>query len=242
MKQLFRLDEPQSFFKGEKKIEFYKDLKDNKGNIRDRWNYSKYQADLRSVLYEISGGECTFCGKKVSEIDFDIEHYLPKKFFPYLSYDFGNYLCSCKYCNQVLKKNFYPESLETIREKLGEPILVDEIEGIIPFDKKEILNTNTDRIIDPTFDEVDKLLEFDPLSCNYRIINSNTIGKNTNKMFFLHREFVVTIQKISSKIQKEILRGSTKEDIMDWANICGYSFYIDKLYDFWADFLRHNFA
>ena len=33
MKQLIRLDEPESFFKNEKKIEFYKDLRDSNGKI-----------------------------------------------------------------------------------------------------------------------------------------------------------------------------------------------------------------
>lgn len=110
-----RLSEPTSFFKG-LKIEFYKDLKDNHNNIRDRWNYPTYQADVKKVLFDATNGECAFCGDKVSENDFDVEQYLPKKFFPYLSYSFENYLCCCKNCNQNLK-DYYRNHLK-IKEKI----------------------------------------------------------------------------------------------------------------------------
>ena len=138
MKQLIRLEEPESFFKNEKKIEFYKDLRDSNGKIRSRWNLPTYQEDIKKVLFNTTGGECAFCGKKVSESDFDVEHYLPKEQFPYLAYSFENYLCSCKHCNQSLKKTYYPKSLDSIKQSLGESILVNEIDGIIAYNKKEI--------------------------------------------------------------------------------------------------------
>ncbi len=236
MKQLKRINEPDSFFKSDIKIDFYKKLRDKNGKIRTRWNLPNYRNEIRQVLIETSAGECAFCGKKVNNDDFDIEHYLPKEYFPYLSYYFDNYLCSCKSCNQNKKKSYFPKSLENIKEKLGDPILKDKIENIIPYNRKKILKETTDRIIEPTFDKINEHLEFEPLSCNYLIVNQSNIGYETNKMFFDHREFVSRLQKISEQVLKEINSGTPKEIILQWAEILGYSFYIEKLYDFWIAF------
>lgn len=235
MKQLERLKEPDSFFRGEKKVQFYKDLRDSNGKIRDRWNLTAYQNDLKISLSKISSGECVFCGKYVGDRNFDIEHFLPKEHFPYLSYSFDNYLCSCKYCNQNIKKSFYPKSLDAIKDKLGERILAGEIERIIPYEKNEVLSKTVDRIIEPTFDNISEHLKFEPLSCSYLVINNSFIGKETNRMFFLHREFVKTLQQLSELIYNNIKNGVQREDILEWSKICGYSFYIEELYEYWID-------
>ena len=60
MKQLIRLEEPESFFKNEKKIEFYKDLRDSSGKIRSRWNLPTYQEDIKKVLFNTTNGECAY--------------------------------------------------------------------------------------------------------------------------------------------------------------------------------------
>jgi hypothetical protein len=154
--------------------------------------------------------------------------------FPYLSYSFENYLCCCKHCNQSLKRTYYPKSLEDRREKLGEAILVGEIDGIIAFDKKEILEKTTDRIIEPTFDKIDEHLEFEPISGCY--VEKSKIGTETNKMFFIHREFVKILQDISEVVMEQVKNGAKKEDILSWSKICGYSFYIEKFYEYWAEY------
>lgn len=238
MKQLTRLNEPITFFKGDTKIEFYKNLKDNNGKIRARWNFPIYRNEIRRVLIETSDGECAYCGKKVNDDDFDIEHFLPKEKFPYLSYYFDNYLCSCKSCNQNKKKSYYPMSLDSKSEKLCDPILDGELENIIPYDRDAILKETTDRIIEPTFDKIEEHLEFEPASCNYQIKNNSSIGYETNKMFFDHREFVSRLQKISNQIVGEIKSGTKKEVVLAWGEILGYSFYIEKLYDFWYELLE----
>ena len=236
MKQLIRLEEPESFFKNEKKTEFYKDLRDSNGKIRNRWNLPTYQEDIKKVLFNTTNGECAFCSRKVGDSDFDVEHYFPKEQFPYLAYSFENYLCSCKHCNQSLKKTYYPKSLDSIKQSLRESILVNEIDGIIAYNKKEILDKTTDRIIEPTFDNIEEHLEFEPLSCTYLVKNNSSIGEETYKMFFNHREVVDYLQSINKQIMKMVMEGNSKDTILDLGLICGYSFYIEKFYEYWTKF------
>ena len=237
MKKLIRLDEPESFFKNEKKIEFYKDLRDSSGKIRSRWNLPTYQEDNKKVVFNTTGGECAFCGRKVGESDFDVEHYLPKEQFPYLTYSFENYLCSCKHCNQNLKKTYYPKSLDSIKQSLGESILVNEIDGIIAYNKKEILDKTADRIIEPTFDNIEEHLEFEPFSCTYLVINNSCIGEETYKMFFNHREVVEYLQVISNQVYNMVKEGNTKDTILGIGNF-GHSFYVEKFYEYWTEFFN----
>jgi uncharacterized protein (TIGR02646 family) len=223
MKQIIRDAEPISFFKGEKKIEFYQDLRDDKGKIRDRWNLPTYKKDLVEVLLRMSRGECSFCGTKLGESNLDVEHYLPKEQFPYLSYCFENYLASCKPCNQNRKRSYYPRSLESRKDKLGESVLVGHIEGINieAYNKQALLTNTSDRIIEPSFDNIQEHLEFSPETTNYRA--KTNIGIETNRMFFNHSEVLIFLQKISSQVMKMIQEGSSKETILNWSDITGYS-------------------
>ena len=143
MKQISRSSQPDSFFSGEKKVEFYKNLYDEKNKIHDRWNYSTYQNDLQTTLLEMSQQECSFSGEKINAESMDIEHYLPKEKFPYLSYYFENYLASCKPCNQHKKRDFSPESLASIAKQLAEPSLIDEIAELEEYDRQQTLTNTT---------------------------------------------------------------------------------------------------
>lgn len=238
MKQIARGAEPVSFFKNEKKIEFYNDLRDDKGKIRDRWNLPTYKKDLVEVLLRMSSGECSFCGTKLGESNLDIEHYLPKEQFPYLSYYFENYLASCKPCNQNRKRSYYPKSLESIKDKLGESVLVGHIEGIKveAYNKHALLTNTNDRIIEPSFDNIQEHLEFSPETTNY--LTKTNIGIETNRMFFNHHEVLNLLQTISLKVKADIEEGNSKESILGWGNLMGYSFYIEQFYEYWIDFLN----
>lgn len=238
MRQLTRVNEPESFFKNKKKIDFYKDLRDEKGKIRDRWNYETYKSDLCKALLSMSKNECSFCGTIISETNMDIEHFLPKENFPYLSYSFENYLASCKKCNQNTKRNYYPKSLEPIKDKLGEQVLIGHIENLISYNKAEILNKTIDRIVEPGFDTVSDHLEFLPDSANYK--TKTNIGKETNRMFFNHREVLDLLQKINNQVMRMIEEGSSKDAILSWSEITGYSFYIEEFYNYWSAILNPN--
>ncbi len=147
MRQLSRSSKLDNVFTVEDKLNYYENLRDSNGKIITRWNYPNYRDKLKPILSEMSHGECAFCGAKIGDKDFDIEHYLPKERFPYLSYSTDNYLPACKKCNQSLKRVFFPASLEPIREKLADKALVGKMEGIIPYEPSEILQKTLDRVI-----------------------------------------------------------------------------------------------
>jgi len=44
------------------------------------------------------------------------------------------------------------------------------------------------------------------------------------------------LQTISLKVKSDIEEGNSKESILGWGNLMGYSFYIEQFYDFWIDF------
>ena len=237
MKKMKRLSEPDSFFKGERKIKFYLDLRDGNGKIRDRWNLPTYKDDLRKRLLEMSDFECAYCGKLITDSDMDIEHFFPKESFPYLSYCFDNYLPSCKQCNQNVKKSFYPESLEDKKNQLSEELLVGRIENLVKYEKDKILNDVEDRIIEPSFDDINEHLEFIPEAFVYTA--KTEIGEITNRTFFKHSEFRDQMAFLSDQIHKnmENQKMESKEDILGWAKLNGYSFYFEKFYEYWKEIL-----
>ena len=115
-------------------------------------------------------------------------------------------------------------------------VAINEIDGIIAYNKKEILDKTTDRIIEPTFDNIEEHLEFEPLSCTYLIKNNSSIGEETYKMFFNHREVVDYLQSINKQIMKMVVEGNSKDTILDLGLILGYSFYVEKFYEYWTEF------
>ena len=55
-------------------------------------------------------------------------------------------------------------------------------------------------------------------------------------MFFNHREVVDYLQSINKQIMKMVMEGNSKDTILDLGLICGYSFYIEKFYEYWTKF------
>ena len=222
------------------KVENYQQLYNNKGKIKPRWNYESNKI-LKEELLKMTNAECVYCGKKININDFDVEHFLPKSEFPYLSYSYLNLLASCKICNQNLKRNKYPKSLDKVRKQLGEEYLVGEIDGIeiVPFEKSNIFNKTKDRLIDPSFDNPEEHLDFDPITCEYTVKNNSSIGKETNGVFFReNKDYSESLQLLSSLIKKMLEEGSSKELILqNLSTVYGNSYHIEKIYKFWIEML-----
>lgn len=235
MRQLSRSSELDNVFSVEDKLNYYENLRDSSGQINPRWNIPKLRDKLKPILSEMSHGECAFCGVKIGNKDFAIEHFLPKERFPYLSYCVDNYLPACKKCNQSLKRVFFPASLEPVQNKLADKALFGKMDGIIPYEPSEILPTVLDRIIEPTYDIIEEHLHFNPDTTCY--IAMTEIGERTNEMFFRHSEVVSKLQQLSTQIFKMINEGSTKDTILGWGELYGHSFYIEQLYNYWSDII-----
>lgn len=220
----------------QKKIKFYDNLRDKSGNIRDRWNSTCKDKDgiskIRKKLLEMSEGHCAFCGVKIDDTQMDVEHFLPKEGFEYLSYCWENYLPSCKTCNQNHKGTFIPESLKN--KELIESILSSKFPNTEIYKHKDILKETVDRIIEPTFDNPEEHLEFLPEFLMYD--TKTAIGKITNNMFFKHKEVTKKWQELSKFIQEIVKNSANPEDIVQsYINLSGFAFISLKFLDYWLE-------
>ena len=94
-----------------------------------------------------------------------------------------------------------------------------------------------DRIIEPSFDDIEEHLEFIPEASVYTA--KTEIGKRTKELFFEHREVTKKMEKISNLVF-QILSNQKEEihnEFQSLIRVTGYSFYIDKYLEFWKEIL-----
>jgi uncharacterized protein (TIGR02646 family) len=224
------------------KINFYENLRDKNGKIQPRWNSTCLDTDkiskIRKKLLEMSGNCCAFCGVKIDNDSFDVEHFLPKdgdktnEGFPYLAYCWENYLPSCKPCNQNHKRTFIPQSLKN--QTIIEAILQTKFPNAEVYNQQAILNRTTDRIIEPSFDNPNEHLEFVAEFFSYHPITK--IGELTNQMFFDHKEVAQKWETLSNFIKKLVANYSNAPELIDdYINLHGYEFICKKLLEYWQN-------
>ncbi len=69
-----------------------------------KWN----DPDVRGAVYAMHGRICAYCQRLASDSRGDVEHYRPKSLYPWLMYDFSNYLLGCRVCNSNRKSDKFP--------------------------------------------------------------------------------------------------------------------------------------
>lgn len=197
-------NKPTKLCDDDERKKLYKDLYDEKGDVKPRWNTMRENGKriVRQYLLSITNGTCIYCGKKINDSDMDVEHFLPKSVFPYLSYCLENLLPSCKRCNQNYKKDFVPKDIKD--KKIIEDCMKDSETYDYIYNKEEMLNNicRESRIIEPTFDDINNHLEFDPEFFFYR--TKSNMGENTNLMFFDKPEFIEELEKMSEVVRKAV--------------------------------------
>ena len=179
---------------------------------------------------------CVYCGKFINETELDVDHYLPKNKFPYLSYCWDNLLPLCKQCNQCFKHNFVPASLAD--KIIVEKIFAEHIPYDLLYNKHELLIniSNNDRLIEPSFDNPNEHIEFFPEICLYA--PKTAIGKITVLKFFNNKEINEIYLKLSNAIKDYFIKIHNFNDILDTLyksiiNIIGYEYVCLKLYEYW---------
>jgi len=218
-----------------RKISFYENLKDKHGDIYPRWNTTCKDADgeskIRKRLLEMSDACCSYCGDKMELRNLEVDHYLPSGRFPYLAYCWDNLIPSCKSCN-LSKSDFTPASLED--KEIGEQIVSDKYELDHVYDKKCLLTeiTQDDRLIDPTFDDPEEHLEFNPEFYFYEA-KTRTGQITANKFFNKHKEVAEKWEKISLFIKNLVTEGVPEEIIYDYIKLHGYEYICLKFYVYW---------
>ncbi|MGP6151625.1 HNH endonuclease [Priestia flexa] len=234
MRQLTRPASPTKLINNERKRRLYENLKDEAGNIRPRWNtlVEGGARVVRDAVRSISNDCCCFCGVKVLDSKMDIDHYLPSSKFPYLAYCWENLIPTCKQCNQTFKNDFFPNSLSELE------IIESCMEGCLTchhiYNQDLIMElSKNDRIIDPSYDNVNDHLEFNPEFYLYNV--KTPIGINTNKMFFDRDEVVRHLEGISNITKKFVINGCSKDVLDDIINLYGQEFYYHAFFDYWVE-------
>ncbi|MCU0447108.1 MAG: hypothetical protein MUE85_19610 [Microscillaceae bacterium] len=224
------------------KIKFYENLRSKDGKIQPRWNSTCLDTDkiskIRKKLLEMSDNACAFCGVRIDNKSFDVEHFLPKdgdkknEGFPYLAYCWENYLPSCETCNQNHKGTFIPQSLKN--QAIIEDILQTKFPQAQVYHQQSLLNSTTDRIIEPCFDNPDEHLAFIAEFFSYQPITE--IGRLTNQMFFNHKEVAQKWETLSNFIKKLVANYPNAQELVnDYINLHGYEFICKKLLEYWQN-------
>jgi uncharacterized protein (TIGR02646 family) len=225
---------PNKLSQDTEKRKFYLDLYDSEGAIRSRWNTIQENGIrvVRERLREMSKGCCAYCGKKIKGSDMDVDHFLPSHHFQYLSYCWDNFLPSCKKCNQNYKNKFIP--VEFKDKLIIEKCMISDVKKFdYIYDKETILKNLcvNGRIIDPTFDDVESHIVFNPEFYMYE--TKSSIGENTKEMFFDKYEFIEDLEKISNIVRRIVEKDCSYDFVMDQIDLYGYEFYYNKFYDYW---------
>lgn len=219
---------------------FYNNLRDDKGEIRLRWLYtctdkSDHKSHIRKDLLASSESCCAYCGKRITLEEMDVDHYLPKEAFEYLSYCWENYLPACKPCNQNKKRDYVPDSMKKL-------LLKDSVITSLPisyekYNDQKILIKHTKRLLEPSFDEPSAHLDFDVLSHNYT--PKTEIGKETNLIFFDNEENVKRFSAMSEAVEN-LLRGNHNDPLNYIQNHFikpfGFEVYYLAYYEYWREF------
>ena len=232
MKQLSRILYPRKLKDAKEKVNLYTNLRNDDGKIHPRWNTIKHYGNtvVRDNLRLISDNCCCFCGCKVADSKMDVDHYLPSSQFPYLAYCWENLIPTCKQCNQTLKGDYYPDSLKDL--VIIESCMTGEISHNHIYDKDKIFElAKNDRIIDPTYDNVEDHLIFNPEFFSYQA--KTNIGLKTNEMFFDREEVVRDLEGISNIAKAFVKEGSPKKLLIDIINLYGSEFYYYSFYEYW---------
>jgi len=118
----------------------------------DYWN----RTDVRGALYASQGRVCAYCGCELQRGNRgDVDHFRPKAGIAddcyhlgywWLTYEFANYLLSCRTCNSTYKRNRFPlaQGAERIR-----------------FENRELIAEEARVLLDPCVDKLDELLRVD---------------------------------------------------------------------------------
>ncbi|MEG1254833.1 HNH endonuclease signature motif containing protein [Clostridium sp.] len=232
------ITKPTKLLDNEYKKRIYLDLYDKDGNVKPRWNSIRENniRVVRDYLINITKGCCTYCGKKIKDSDMDVDHFLPSHEYNYLAYCLDNLVPSCKKCNQNYKNKFVPNEIKG--KKIIEACMEQELEEFdYIYDKDIILNElcSESRLIEPTFDNVEEHVNFNPEFYMYEA--KTKIGENTISMFFDKSEFVGELEEISNMV-KEIVeknRDDNYEIIEFLIRAQGYDFYYNKFYEYWQN-------
>jgi len=206
-------------------------------NTKEPWNgfSDSDKVCVRDELLVMFDGECAFCGKRLYSGDSgtQADHFLPQISFKYLSLCWENLILLCYNCNKI-KGQFSPKSLdgkifiERFMETAKTTLKDSEV-----FEKNQVLKNCEDRLIDPSFDDPNEHICFDPASRRFEHLTEK--GRLTiERIFNRSKSFDTILKKLSDEMKDAVDNESQPEQKRDLIiRIAGYSFFMLQFYNYW---------
>lgn len=216
------------------RVAWYDDLRKSDGAIKDRWNSQDPDeqgvSSIRRALSKMSDGECAWCGVRLDQ--WQVDHYLPQKRFPYVAYCWDNLLPACPRCNRR-KSGYVPPGLAA--RNVVDPALAERHPAATPFSKTQILPFLEERLVDPSFDDPAAHLEFVAAIPMWR--GRTRQGELTVARFFAEKEDAQRWHELSEFIKACIDVGVPAHIFEDYADLHGCRTVIGALIAHWRDML-----
>lgn len=200
------------------------------GKPDDHWNYKVGgKCPARDSLQAMSAGCCAWCERRL-EKTWHVEHYLPRKEFPWLQYCWENLLPSCSDCNHAKR------TVRVTARTSGtwiDPVLVGHQEGE-PYEPVTALATIEDRLIEPSVDDPDVHLRFQPADCTWH--DRSPVGYRTIEKLFSDRSYNERIQGISDLARDRAFGTASEELARTMLGLLGHETLYATLLAYWRSF------
>lgn len=198
---------------------------------RDHWNDREQGvAPVPKALRGMSNERCAWCERALDD-NFKVEHYLPRKYFPWLAFQWENLLPACGRCNAA-KHTWCPAPLKA--RPLIDPALVDQREGEV-YDPAAVLPSIEDRLLEPSIDDPPEHLRFQPSDCTWKPLTA--AGKRTALRFFADDTYNEHIQKVSALARDHALGEMSEQAVAHILELIGHETLFTTLTEYWRSFV-----
>ena len=156
---------------------------------------SRYKLpDIKEKLENLYHHKCAYCENKVEQGH--VEHYRPKKLYPWLAYSWDNLIYGCPKCNQFKGINF-----DIVGKRVAPPKITDDLTDINTWSSQRYDQLEKPKFLNPERDDLKDVFLFD-MQGRRKIINdfrnlvnaeylkSNTIVAQKERLSVLVESFV----------------------------------------------------
>lgn len=167
---------------------------------------SRYKLpDIKEKLENLYHHKCAYCENKVEQGH--VEHYRPKKLYPWLAYSWDNLIYGCPKCNQFKGINF-----DIVGKRVAPPKITDDLTDINTWSSQRYDQLEKPKFLNPERDDLKDVFLFDMQG--HIKGNNNPRADYTIKKCHLDRDFLVDerrkiINDFRNLVNAEYLKSNT---------------------------------
>lgn len=167
---------------------------------------SRYKlSDIKEKLENLYHHKCAYCENKVEQGH--VEHYRPKKLYPWLAYSWDNLIYGCPTCNQFKGINF-----DIVGKRVAPPKITDDLTDINTWSSQRYDQLEKPKFLNPERDDLKDVFLFDMQG--HIKGNNNPRADYTIKKCHLDRDFLVDerrkiINDFRNLVNAEYLKSNT---------------------------------